>query len=156
MNVWCGILKNKLIGPFFIEGNINGDNYLQLLQESVLPALVREDNFQELYFMHDGAPAHFKNVVREWLCEKFTGRVIGRRGNVEWPPRSPDLNPLDFFLWGYLKEKVYSKNPSNLEELKAFIISEASHVSSEMINNAVLSVPFRLCDIIHKEGGYIE
>ena len=43
---------------------------------------------------------------------------IGRRGSVEFPARSPDLTPMDFFLWGYLKDKVYAAKPATIEDLK--------------------------------------
>lgn len=42
----------------------------------------------------------------------------------EWPPRSPDLTPLDFFLWGYLKDKVYTTVPANLNTLETRIRRE--------------------------------
>ncbi|XP_075164295.1 uncharacterized protein LOC142236896 [Haematobia irritans] len=38
--------------------------------------------------------------------------------NLRWPPRSPDLTAPDFFLWGYLKDKVYVNNPQTLQQLK--------------------------------------
>ena len=49
--------------------------------------------------MHDGAPAHFSLVAREFLNATYEDRWIGRGGPHLWPARSPDLNPLDFFLW---------------------------------------------------------
>jgi hypothetical protein len=39
-------------------------------------------------------------TVRSYLDETLPGQRIGRRGSVEYPPRSPDLTPLDFYLWG--------------------------------------------------------
>ncbi|GBN58201.1 hypothetical protein AVEN_197179-1 [Araneus ventricosus] len=47
-----------------------------------------------------------------------TRQVIGYGGCVEWPPRSPDPNPLDFFLWGYIKQRVYAPPPPTLQELR--------------------------------------
>jgi hypothetical protein len=52
--------------------------------------------------MYDGVPAHFSLVDRRYLNRKFPGRLIGTRGPIAWPPRSPDFNPLDFCLWGNL------------------------------------------------------
>ncbi|CAI9536326.1 unnamed protein product [Staurois parvus] len=57
-------------------------------------------------------------IDREWLKEHFPGRWLGRRGPHEWPATSPDLTPCDFFLWGLLKEQVYSTKPKTLEELE--------------------------------------
>jgi len=56
-NVWLGIISRFLIGPFFI-GQINQESYLNLLQEQVGPALLEKLGEQELFFQHDGCPAH--------------------------------------------------------------------------------------------------
>ena len=53
---------------------------------------------QRLWFQHDGAPANFALDVREYLKNVFPNRWIGRGGPVQWPPRSPDLTPMDFFI----------------------------------------------------------
>ena len=48
--------------------------------------------------MQDGAPPHYANPVKIWLNDKFAGKWLGRRGAIDWPARSPDLTPADFFL----------------------------------------------------------
>ncbi|GBL79048.1 hypothetical protein AVEN_48995-1 [Araneus ventricosus] len=55
-----------------------------------------------IWFQHDGAPAHETSSVKQYLVEEFGEQIIGYGGFQEWPPRSPDLTPMDFFLWGYL------------------------------------------------------
>jgi hypothetical protein len=70
------------------------------------------------YFMQDGAIAHTAIYSINVLDEVFEDRLISRG---LWPARSPDLNPCDFNLWGYLKDKVYSNNPHTLVELKQSI-----------------------------------
>ncbi|GBL76778.1 hypothetical protein AVEN_53448-1 [Araneus ventricosus] len=47
-----------------------------------------------------------RSSVQQYIWDTFQQQVIGYGGCVEWPPRSPDLNPLDFFLWGYIKQRV--------------------------------------------------
>ena len=74
--------------------------------------------------MQDGAPPHRRRIVTDRLTELFGDRVITLNRAVEWPPRSPDLTPLDFFLWGYLKSKVYQTPPENLDELELRIRRE--------------------------------
>jgi hypothetical protein len=64
---------------------------------------------QTVWFQQDGATAHSAGIAVRVLNEMFPARVISQRGNIEWPARSPDLNACDFFLWGYLKSKVYEK-----------------------------------------------
>jgi hypothetical protein len=58
-------------------------------------------------------------IDREWQIAMFgfskTARWIVRRGSIELPARSPNLSPLDFFLWGHLKNKIYKEKPQNLQ-----------------------------------------
>jgi hypothetical protein len=117
--VWCGILNGNLIGPYFFDENVNGNNYLHFLQQR-LPALLEDidlDTRQRMFFQQDGAPAHWSRIVRNHLNLTFPGRWIGRGGPVSWCPRSPDLSSLDFFLWGYLKNVVYSETPTTRENM---------------------------------------
>lgn len=52
------------------------------------------------------------------LNANYPNKWIGRNGPIAWPPRSPDLNSLDFFLWGLLKAKVYVRPVENVEDLR--------------------------------------
>lgn len=106
LNVWAGILGNRIIGPYFLPGNLNGEMYLELLETYIYPMIVEtmenDDNILEdnVWFQQDGAPPHFTVQVRQFLNANFPNQWIGRRGSIEWPPRSPDLTPLDFFSGG--------------------------------------------------------
>ncbi|KAJ4435828.1 hypothetical protein ANN_18447 [Periplaneta americana] len=80
-------------------------------------------NRQHIHFLHDGAPAHFSRTARRYLDRRFPDRWIGRGGPIAWPPRSPDLNPLDFYLWGHLKSLVYSSPVPDLESLRNRILA---------------------------------
>jgi len=99
VNVWGGIIENHLIGPFFFDENLNSERYEAMLVEQIIPAIrnIFPNNFDRVWFQQDGAPAHFGLRVRRLLDEIFPNRWIGRRGTIEWLPRSPDLTPLDFF-----------------------------------------------------------
>lgn len=134
VNVWAGIIGNTLIGPFVLEERLNGEIYLQFLQQNLNNLLedVHLDRRMQMWYMHDGAPPHFHRVVRQHLTNVFGPRWIGRGGPVLWPPRSPDLNPLDFYFWGHLKELVYATPVNTREELLARITQH----SNEVRNNA--------------------
>ncbi|CAK1590422.1 unnamed protein product [Parnassius mnemosyne] len=71
-----------------------------------------------MIFQNDGAPCHFERQVREHLNRTVPGRWIGRAGPIEWPARSPDLNPIDFFIWGFYKEMVYAREINSENELR--------------------------------------
>lgn len=100
LTVWVGITSQRIIGPVIIKETMNGERYLHLLENTVFPKLHELDPNGELIFMQDGAPAHYATAVRQRLDEEFPGRWLGRRGPYEWPARSCDLTPCDFFLWG--------------------------------------------------------
>ncbi|GBN89493.1 hypothetical protein AVEN_14212-1 [Araneus ventricosus] len=69
---------------------------------------------RNVWFQHDGAPAHKTSSVKQYLVEEFGEQIIGYGGFQEWPPRSPDLTPMGVFLWGYLKQQVYEKPSPNI------------------------------------------
>lgn len=154
VNVWAGILNNNLIGPFFIDGNLNADRYETLLRDQIIPRIreIAGDNFDETWFQQDGAAAHYGRRVRAYLDGQFPQRWIGRRGAIEWPARSPDLTPLDFFLWGYLKSKVYATKPQNLDELRNRILQEAALIDRDMIRSAVTHFYNRIAFCQEVEG----
>jgi hypothetical protein len=67
----------------------------------------------------------------------FPGRVISRRGNIEWPARSPNLNACDFFLWGYRESNVYEKKPRTTVNLKQNIKDEVEAISPTMLQQVM-------------------
>ncbi|KAJ4430775.1 hypothetical protein ANN_19366 [Periplaneta americana] len=78
---------------------------------------------------HDGAPPHFSLAVREHLDRRFEQRWIGRGGPIARPPRSPDLTPLDFFLWGRMKSLVYETPIETAEDLVARVVVAAGEIA---------------------------
>lgn len=132
VNMWTGILNGKIIGPFELPDALNGEVYLDFLQNH-LPNLLEDvplSIYREMWFQQDGCPAHFARPVREYLDEELPGRWIGRAGPISWPARSPDLNPLDFFYWGAVKEKVYEKPIGSEHELRQRIAEAAQFVNN--------------------------
>jgi len=125
-------MNNALIEPFFIDGNLNAAKY-KMLRNEIFPAIRRivGDNLAHTWFQQDGAGLHYSRDVRNFLDTKFPNRWIGRRGEIEWLLRSPDLSPFDYFLWDYLK--VYATKPRNLEELRQRIIEEIALIDLEFI-----------------------
>ena len=94
--------------------------------------------------MQDGATSHATDANINFLLEKFRGRVISRRSERLWPSYLPDINPLDFFVWGYFQAAVQRIKPSNVEELRAAVEDVAATVPEEMIRDAAQNVVKRL------------
>ena len=73
-----------------------------------------QETVSRVIFMQGGAPPHFSCFMTDVLNERFPDAWIGRGGPIPWPPPSPDLSPLDFFLWGYFKNLVYAEKIRNI------------------------------------------
>jgi hypothetical protein len=120
VNVFCAMSKGKIYGPFFFaEATVNGIAYLDLLTEWFLPQLIEDEN--NFILQQDGAQPHFDTEVRKFLNDNFPRRWIGRASRdgkplIHWPPRSPGITPLDFFLWGCVKNLVCAPPPLSLSK----------------------------------------
>lgn len=165
VNVWLGVVGDELIGPYLLPARLNSENYLIFLQE-VLPGLLENVPLpirREMIFQQDGAPAHFGRFVRAHLNETFPLRWIGRAAAndlvlARWPARSPDLNPLDFCLWGWMKALVY-ETPVDLEEdLIARILAAALVIQEtpEIFANIRESMHKRCTTCIQANGAHFE
>lgn len=158
--VWAGIIDTTIIGPYFFDANVSGDTYLECLVDYVLPELHRKGfDSMQICYMHDGAPGHIPPEVRQCLDDNFSswiGRFDGERNLLAWPPRSPDLNPLDFFLWGYLQHRVQLNEDETLEELRHTITAEIEEVPPHMLENVQPNMKKRLRKCIQENGGLFE
>lgn len=156
VNVWCGMLYNRIVGPYFFNENLNQHNYLEMLQNFLLPSLEQEE-LGHIYFQQDGCPAHSTLQVREWLNLHFPDKWIGRFGPIHWPARSPDLTPMDFFLWGFLKQKVYKERLDNdLDSLRMRITQAVNDINVEMLHNVYNNFRRRAEECVNQGGQYIE
>ena len=98
---------------------------------------IEEYNLQNMWFQQDDAICHTTRAKMALLQETFPDCVIFCKGDINWPPRSCDLTPLDFFLWGYAKDRVYADKPSTIEHLKANIRQVIAEISSNMCKKVV-------------------
>uniref|UniRef100_A0A3Q3KZL0 DUF4817 domain-containing protein n=1 Tax=Mastacembelus armatus TaxID=205130 RepID=A0A3Q3KZL0_9TELE len=153
--VWCGIWGTKIVGPFFINGNLKATGYLKLLHD-VFPSLCTEAGTFPEFFQQDGAPPHYGCQVRAFLDEQFPEKWIGRRGPVERPPRSPDLTPLDFYLWGHLKAIVYGVKIRDVQHLKLRILEACAGISPVVLLSVCEEWEKRVALTIHHNGQHIE
>jgi hypothetical protein len=159
VTVWCGVASFGLIGRYFLEdeegmavtGNIA--RYTEMLRTFLEPELQRLGvETQTLWFQQDAATAHTARNAMRVLEYAFPARVISRRGTVEWPARSPDLNACDFFLWGYLKRKVYGKKPRTTMGLKQNIRDEVAAVCPTMLQRVMQNFQKRLRECVDNSG----
>lgn len=158
LNVWCGIVDGQVIGPHFFNGTVTGRNYLELLRDQ-LPVLIEDVTLQarqRMWFQQDGAPPHFALVVRDHLNRSFPNRWIGRGGYILWPPRSPDLTPLDYYLWGFLKDAVYANRSTTPEDLQGRIREAIARITPQVLRRVVENFRQRIQLCLQVNGGNIE
>ena len=107
--------------------------------------------------MQDGAPAHRARDVRNYLNNVFGRQWIGLGSQTqEWPPRSPDLTLLDFFLWGYVKEKVYKTEPTTIENMQQRIRNVFRSITPTVLNRVRNNFQNRLRLCIQQGGRVFE
>jgi len=119
------------------------ERYIEMLCNFLRPQLRSlQVNMEEMWFQQDGATAHTAWASMTVVRQMFPQHVVSRFGDVPWPPRSPDLYACDFFLWGYLKSKVYVRKPRTVDDLKVSIREETATVTQE-----IASVPQEIATV---------
>jgi len=156
VTVLAAVSSRGLIGPFFFPATVIGKSFLKIMDEDMIPKVKEVYRDVEVIFQMDGAPGHWAKDVRRFMDRKFPNKWIGRGGPIPWSPRSPDLTPPDFFLWEFIKDKVYSKSPSSLDELKECINVAFTQVIVAMCKRVCQSVGARLQRCIESYGAQIQ
>lgn len=160
VTVWVALSKRQIFGPYFFPSTVTADSYCAVLSQIFVPDIMdRYGSLENLWFQQDGAPAHYAEVTRYLLNEMFEGRIISRGFMNEWPPRSPDLTPLDFYLWGVVKDIVYQGRTFNdIGALGDAIVSAVGSIRQHRmadVSRAVLSVRNRMQECLSLAGSQL-
>ncbi|GFU23237.1 putative transposable element [Trichonephila clavipes] len=155
--VWCALWAGGIIGPYFFKNDeghnvtVNGDRYRAMITNFFFPELDNNDA-QELWFQQDGATCHTARATINLLKDTFGDRLISRFGPVNLLPRSCDLTPLDYFLWGYVKSLVYADKPQTLDHLEDNIRRVSADIRPQMLEKVIENWTSRL-DYIRASRG---
>ncbi|KYN28572.1 hypothetical protein ALC57_02013 [Trachymyrmex cornetzi] len=156
-----GILDNYVIEPFFFPENVNitAVTYSEFLVET-LPYLLEDVPLAvipNIIFQQDGHPAHSSLLARTILNQRFPNRWIGIHSTLqEWPPRSPDLTPMDFFVWGYIRDQVYDSLPRNRNDLIQKIQTASEKITPIMLSKVRENLMRRIALCAEENGGHFE
>ncbi|GFV48789.1 uncharacterized protein TNCV_3705201 [Trichonephila clavipes] len=160
LTVWCALWAGGIIGPYFFKNDeghnvtVNGDQYRAMITKFFIPELNNHD-VQELWFQQDGATYHTARATIDLLKDTFGDRLISRFGPVNWPPRSCDLTPLDYFLWGYVKSLVYADKPQTLDHLEDNIRRVIADIWPQMLEKVIENWTSRLNYIRASRGSHM-
>jgi len=124
IGVWLAISRSRIVGPIFFEETINSERYCTAILQPFVNQL-SEFERQNGYFQQDGATAHTSNQSMRFLSDVFDDRIISKG---IWPPRSPDLSPPDFYVWGAAKANVYKDRPQSIQDLRMAITNYVSSI----------------------------
>lgn len=164
VTVWAGICAEGIVGPIFTRDKETVDKHVyRRILELVLPQ-VKANGWAGpgWHWQQDGAPPHCSKANLDFIETFFKANVISGKfpqrfdKGMEWPPYSPVLSPMDFFLWGYTKDKVYRNKPKTVGELKKRIEEVMRSVTLETCCRAMANFEKRLRMVVSKEGRHIE
>jgi len=147
---WVAISKHGIIEPFWFKDDneqsvtLNTEQYFQVLGKFWTALGQRRGVVRVLqWFQQDVATPHTSNESLSWLQQCFPDRLINRRCDLQWLPHSPDLNPPNFYMWPYLKDRVYGNNPQTITDLKAAIRAIPKQECGRVIKNFARRI--RMC-----------
>lgn len=152
--VWAAISPRGKFPLIFIEKGvkINANYYVEeVLKKNLKPNA--EKLFQDDYycFQQDGAPSHTANLTQAWCQEN----LVDFLAKDKWPPSSPDLNPLDFFVWSYMLAKLAKYKCSNLKQFKKVIVKVWDEMPMDTVRAACNDFERRLTLVVGLKGGII-
>ncbi|GFV15007.1 DUF4817 domain-containing protein [Trichonephila clavipes] len=138
LTVWCALWAGGITGPYLFK---NDEGHNVAVNGAVVP--------------QNGATCHTARATIDLLKDTFDDRLISRFGPVNWPPRSCDLTPLDYFLWGYVKSLTYADKPQTLDHLEDNIRRVIADIRPQMLKKVIENWTSRLDYIRASRGSHM-
>lgn len=138
---------------FFRQGlRVNAAAYTDVLETVVKPWITAVARGRPYVFQQDSAPSHTAHTTQEWMANNFHDHVTPNM----WPPSSPDVNPLDYYVWGVV-ERASNKHPHNtVAALRAAIVDAMTDIPKTHLITACQRFRQRVEAVIAADGGFIE
>jgi hypothetical protein len=140
ITVWVTVSSHGLLGPIFFEETLNSERCLSMLRNPFVPHLFATSlPLQTQWFLQDKARPHTADVVLDFLHDISDLRVISNRfpNHFAYGQNCADLNPCDYFLWGFLKEKGFPKKLQTIMELGTLIIQACNEITEDMCRQVI-------------------
>ena len=129
---WAIFFENEQVEAV----KVNADRYWAMLNE-ILFRKIEEEYIGNIWLQQDGATCHTAEATLDVLCPLFEDHIISRRADVIWLTRCCDLTPLDYYLWGAVKDKYYADKPETIYALKENIRKAIGEIQLNTIDNVL-------------------
>lgn len=144
--VWAGMCINGTTSLHVIEGNMNSEKYQEVLEKTMIPETKRLLGV-DFVFQQDGARPHTSKSTVAFLESNGINFIAPN----DWPPNSPDLNPIEN-LWGIIDERVKQRRFRSFQGFKKCVIQEWKKIEPELLQNLIISMQKRLKNVIENKG----
>ncbi len=144
--------EGHVMPPHYFSENVNKEVYLDILWSKVKPWIEETAGEKPYIFQQDSAPAHTSHIVQNWLSDNmqmFWSKEF-------WPPNSPDLNPMDYYMWGMLERESNKVCHPTAESLRAGIDEAVANLDPQHLVNACVRFRHRLEAVLEANGSWIE
>nr|XP_008198792.1 PREDICTED: uncharacterized protein LOC103314449 [Tribolium castaneum] len=157
IGVWAAISKRRIVGPIFFQGTLTAVRY----REEILTPFIEElhdDELREGLFQQDGATAHCTAETLDFLRTFFDDRIISRNTANDYPPRSCDLTPCDFYLWPRIKNSIFVTPIPTIDELRRRIQQKINEINENPLEltNVLNSVRRRCVMCVEQQGRHFQ
>lgn len=153
--VWGAICATGKTPLVFLEQGVKISQEVyqrDILEAVVLPWSQQHFGNRSWTFQQDSAPSHKAKKTQEWCKRHFPDFITSQ----EWPPYSPDLNPLDYSIWSILEARTCAKRHKSLESLKQSLLAEWNKITVEELRRVAENFVKRLKSCIKTGGGHFE
>ncbi|CAD5207521.1 unnamed protein product [Bursaphelenchus okinawaensis] len=153
--VWAGVCASGKTSLIFVDKGVKINK--KVYQKDILEAVVlpwSREHFKNTKwtFQQDSAPAHKAKTTQEWCRTHFPDFIT----SAEWPPYSPDFNPMDYSIWSILEARVCCRRHQTLESLKQALIEEWDKLSPQDLRPIGENFVKRLRLCVAAKGGHFE
>jgi transposase len=146
--MFFGSFSKRAFGQLaVIEGKIDAKKYIENVQNYIEPEL--NASLVPLIFMHDNAPCHKAKVVTDYLRQK-------QIKTLDWPPQSPDLNPIEH-IWAIIKQELYSEKgfPKNRAELISRVFKIWENLDKKLLESLTKHAMRRFHAVVERKGRWL-
>jgi len=144
--VWCAFADNQKAGPAIIPPKRrSAKDFVDIVYERHLKEF--KNKLVDCVLMEGGAPIHTSCVSQEW-------RKLHHIPKINWPPCSPDLNPLEN-IWLSMKTDIHKRNPrpKDAKQMTQAVLEEWKAIPAKRLESLVATMPQRIQDVIDAKGG---